>query len=733
MPPHTMTVMPAAVRFVLDLYELPHHARTVADEMRVLSRSGMRVSVDPLRETESLGHRPVPGDIAALVRDGTVDFAPSSPHPAGEDLAVVHLRARSERPLVLPPISPARALVVVKGGPGFQRLQTSPVGEQLRSWCPDLTWFRFSPDATADTESGLRSWPMVVDTEHRRAVHHRRHDTPVVLRPGTDLRQGGGLPTPSVLADAFGTDGSWRVALLGGSRWLTDVMGMEIPRTWQRHAGAEDPSRALAGADAAVILREQQTFYYRRLTLEALALGVPVVLPVSERHLYGDAATYTVPHCVRDSVATTLPPGARAELAQRGRSMLEQHHSPRTLVDLVTEHAPSTSRPSSIPEPGVAADKEPIPARAEEWAGPAVPQRPVPDGGAPRVLLMSSNGSGMGHLTRLLAYATTGSSALSCSFLSLSEAFSVATRFGYEADYLPSAQRLAMPGHQWRRMFVARTDELIRATDPQVVVFDGTYPYGGLETLRERNGSVKWIWSRRGMWRPGQGHRNLGRSHLFDAVVEPGDLAAAADRGATRDSDAEGIRPVTLVGPGDLVDRVQARRELGLPAHGRVGLVSLGAGNLNDTRAGIGAAVAALRSAGITPCITRNVLSRSRGASDDSLLSVDRYPLSTHYAAFDVAITASGYNSFHESLRLSLPSVFIPNSQTRLDDQVGRARYAAEQGWAHCCEDPSAGRLSEMVLDLAETGPDRARSGAAADPGNGAQDMVDIILREALS
>jgi UDP-N-acetylglucosamine:LPS N-acetylglucosamine transferase len=50
--------------------------------------------------------------------------------------------------------------------------------------------------------------------------------------------------------------------------------------------------------------------------------------------------------------------------------------------------------------------------------------------------------------------------------------------------------------------------------------------------------------------------------------------------------------------------------------------------------------------------------------------------------------------------------VFLPNRQTKLDDQVGRARFAATTGAALIVEDPSSDEL-ERVLDQAVRPPVR--------------------------
>ena len=81
--------------------------------------------------------------------------------------------------------------------------------------------------------------------------------------------------------------------------------------------------------------------------------------------------------------------------------------------------------------------------------------------------------------------------------------------------------------------------------DPGALIFDGTNPYDGLAALRERYPDLPFVWSRRGMWKEGTGAEMIERRHLFDLLIEPGDVASPVDRGATA-FDAE---DVVKVGP----------------------------------------------------------------------------------------------------------------------------------------------------------------------------------------
>lgn len=351
--------------------------------------------------------------------------------------------------------------------------------------------------------------------------------------------------------------------------------------------------------------------------------------------------------------------------------------------------------------------------------------------GMPSVLLLSSNGAGMGHLTRLLAYARRLPPGTRQHVLSLSQAVPVVAQEGIRWEYVPSQGATGLRPAAWRRLFAERVTEILHRLDPDVLVFDGTHPYSGLDLALAAHPRTRAVWSRRGMWRAGRNVDQLAKSSWFDAVLEPGDLAADADRGAT--TTAEGavrVPPVTLVDRDGLSTREQARSVLGLPADGALALVTLGAGNINDTLDEVGAAASALQADGVGVCVTApSIAERAYAGSDVHL--VRHFPLSEHLAAFDYAVAAAGYNSFHETLRLGVPTLFVPNRQTSLDDQAARSRHAAQRGWALSADTLTGGRGRGLVGELLDRGPELAARAMAADPGNGAGGAAEEILRVA--
>lgn len=352
-------------------------------------------------------------------------------------------------------------------------------------------------------------------------------------------------------------------------------------------------------------------------------------------------------------------------------------------------------------------------------------------GRGPRVLLVSSNGAGMGHLTRLVAMARRRGPGTDVHLLSMSQAVPVAAD-GLPWTYVPSAGDLGIGSRRWNALLLRRLRAELDRLRPDVVVFDGAYPYSGvLDAVAERGG-VRLVWSRRGMWKPDQGAAQLARcAGAVDLVVQPGEVAASADRGLTAGrGDALVVRPVTLLDEPDLLHRAAARRALGLDPDRPVVLVSLGAGNLADVTTDRGAVLAALRAHDVQVAVTQPAIAGTAAVLDAGAVPVAVYPVSRYLRAVDAAVVTAGYNSFHESVAFAVPSAFVANT-TQLDDQGARAAWAQDAG-VGLRLDPRgdvAGVLARLV-DPAE----QARLAAACRavwPGNGAAEAMAAVERVA--
>jgi UDP:flavonoid glycosyltransferase YjiC (YdhE family) len=344
-----------------------------------------------------------------------------------------------------------------------------------------------------------------------------------------------------------------------------------------------------------------------------------------------------------------------------------------------------------------------------------------------RILFTTSNGTGLGHLTRSMAIARRLESEVEPLFLTLSGAAPVVERMGFPVEYAPS---YGTPGsgndYRWSRRLRARLRAVIAEAEPDLVVFDGTHPYEAL--LGALPARAPAVWCRRALWKRGSSRVPLGRAGAFDAVLEPGELAESEDRGPTvalRDR-AHRVEPIVLLDRDELLDRAEAEAELGLEPGMINVLVALGQGaEVREATARCLQALAGRDGVQVTALSSAVAALDPRGVPEGVIELRATYPMSRYFAAFDAAIAAAGYNAYHELIALGVPSLFVPMHR-ETDDQPARARHATIAGIGLGLDGPADPALEsrlEHLLDP-EARPAMASRLAELDPPRGAADAA---------
>lgn len=370
------------------------------------------------------------------------------------------------------------------------------------------------------------------------------------------------------------------------------------------------------------------------------------------------------------------------------------------------------------------------------------------------VLLVTSNGVGMGHLTRQLTLAISGAGRLEPTLASLSAALPTVARAaadgrlpdvpGLRLEHVPSRTASWMPSGRagrlartlaWEPYLRDRLVLLAAETGARVVVFDGVVPYRGLLEARRALPGTAFVWMRRGMWRPGVGSAWLAAADAFDLVIEPGDFAGRGDTGPTRDrADAHRVAPVSMTDVLPVVDPRDARRHLGLDPDRPALLLAPGSGVHTDLTA---AADAVLASVDASPedwqvVVTSQRIARHAIGQDRADVTVlrDVYPLAGWMTGFDAAVGAAGYNAVHELLSARVATLLVPSTGHETDDQDARARVLAEDGVAlHASPDdlPAVRASVERLLDAGERSALRDAT-AGLPAATGGREAADLVL-----
>ncbi len=719
--------MGGAARYdVVIASDLRHSGGTsasIAEEIKAQARAGYRTALvhlpgPHLRRTGFVNPR-----VLACVRAGLADLVPSTEEISAR-LAVVR------QPRVLDTPEPHRlrlraesAMVVLNQGPtdaeGGERYWNPPVVRERAAELlgPDARWAPIGPLVRANVAAADPSLPLEPDDWHNVIDLDEWGREP--LRPASDRhpvigRHSRSDPkkwpsTAEGLRAVYPTSGDVLVRVLGGAEPAEVLLG-GLPASWEvLPFGSMAPQRFLRTLHAYVYYHHPRWVEaFGRSVLEALATGVPTVLPHHFAATFGDAALYAEPEEVG--------------------GLVRRLHGDEVLRRACGEHAQQRVHERF--------DHAVHERRLRALIGP--PQATVPVAGArprrrARVLMLSSNGSGLGHLTRQMAVARRLPESVEPVFATQSQAAAIVAEAGYFVEHIPSRERMGADHERWNAYLRDRLDDLLASVDPQAVVVDGTVPYDGLLQVMEHHRDRWFVWLRRGLWRAGLGAQWLQRGSRFDAVIEPGDLAAGADRGLTAGAgDAQRVDPIVLLDPDELLDRDHARAELGLDPDRPAALVQLGAGNINDVATPAALLTRALLAReGTQVRLAQSPIALEPLSAPPGAAVVSRYPLARYLRAFDVAVTAAGYNSVHELVRFAVPSLVVPNHETSLDDQATRAAALAEDGLVLQLPQVTGATADAAVarlLDPAVQQRLRARCEARA-PGDGAAQAATLIAR----
>lgn len=647
----------------------------IAHEVEVASAAGFRVALlhMPSKGTTEPAIR---AEIDACLRNGAAEVLSPS-ETARTRLLVVHAPGSAFNPLpdALPQLHAERVLIVADRAPAG----TYSVLEKHRllalAFRSEPQWVASSP---AVREALTKEWPEIPLLNEDWTVslpdfpwrpRPFAWDRPVVglLELETGSRPSESKPLLDALADCY-------VRVLQTHPYSDDK---PVGRMERFRVDEIAVCKFLDALDF-LIVGETEASTSASIVAEAMARGVVVLAPPAIAQLLGRGAVASEGARLRE-IIKNLPRGPSIEAARDARSRsLSLHHVQRVENLVGRPYRPAAVRSSQ----------------------------------KRRVAFISSNGVGLGHLTRLISVARRLPGPLEPMFITMSQAFGIAEDFGFITEYVPFHGHGEVPDVAgWNTWFRVHLEQLLDFYEVGGVVFDGGAPYGGLVRAIAPRPDLFTVWIRRGMWRSTQFNDPLiKRQKYFDLIVEPRDIAGARDEGLTaghRGRVAQ-VDPIRLLDPEELLGRREAAAALGLDPDRPAVLIQLGAGSNRDIVSLTGDVIAICRR---FPQLQIVVAEWAIGAvSFDAwpgIKVVRGFPLSRFFAAFDFTVSAVGYNSFNEIISFGLPAIFIANENPIMDDQAGRAGYAEEQGAAFAIPETNLEDLPSAVEALLDPGTAR--------------------------
>jgi glycosyltransferase involved in cell wall biosynthesis len=584
------------VAILSDLRYPGGNSASIAAEVQAQAAAGLSTVLIHVPSPHLQHARPFQAQIAACLRQGLAELAHDGVPVSAERLLIRQPRIFTSEPAAVPAVRAARTTLVLNQSPGdaeeperyyrFTEVRT----RVERLFGADVAWAPISPRvreqvlAVAPGAALAEDWHEIIDVAQWRSERPAgevpvigRHGRPDPVKWPRD---------PEELLLAYPESGEMRVRMLGGGEIAVQRLGRR-PAAWELiEFGAEQPRDFLGTLDFFVYFHDPAWVEaFGRSILEAMASGVPVIVGPHFRPIFADAALYTEPAGVVDLVrALHTDPGRYRAVVDNARAFVERRFGAA----------------SHITRLGIAASR---PVRAP--AAPRVIRK------RRRVLFLAD------ELDRTLAVAPHLPADVEVVVATGSDRLPEAHAAGLLTEYLPSREALGVTPARWAAFLRERLRHLIGVHRSRAVVLDGL-AHDGILAATADHPDVRWLWIREAMWRRGAGAEWLGRGAAFDAILEPGEFAAAGDEGLT------------------VTNRTQVTT--------------------------------------VPPIIAGRPWT-------------------------DFAVAGADYASFHELLGAGVPTVFVPDPQSGLHDQLARARFAAAAGVALCVDRPE--RLDEVLAEAA--------------------------------
>lgn len=363
------------------------------------------------------------------------------------------------------------------------------------------------------------------------------------------------------------------------------------------------------------------------------------------------------------------------------------------------------------------------------------------------ILLYAVNGTGLGHLTRLMAIGRWLRKLINARnlgarvyFLSCSDADYLLAQQGFASFKIPSRAALrkaSVAGPASIALIRRYAEAALNEIAPDILVVD-TFPTGTFDELLPILGraDVTKVFVFREQRADYMDRIPYARllSH-YDLMLVP------HPRGACRlpaDLDPElKIRwsgNVIFGEPNELWTKARAQRALGIPRSKTVIYTAAGGGGDSDFTETLELiAEVASEVADSHLVIGAGPLNRSTPQTGPNRTWTTFYPISRMFKGFDFAISSSGYNTVHELLYFRLPAILYAQER-RADDQLARARQVADSGAGISLDRLDRASLEEALTRLLdpEVRSRMKQNASKLVKSNGAKQAAMEILDAAL-
>lgn len=309
-----------------------------------------------------------------------------------------------------------------------------------------------------------------------------------------------------------------------------------------------------------------------------------------------------------------------------------------------------------------------------------------------RIVCYAVNGAGLGHVTRLSAVARWLKRYVTLLqgrppevlFLTSTEAPAVIAEAGFLCFKIPSKTQIRESGANplsYRRLAKQFVWQVLGTFAPDLLVVD-TFPSGNFDELLQildapfRKGfifrHVKSEYANRPVFR--------SALRLYDTVIVPHQRTASEGLQVPAGLPLQFSGEVVGLDHGEARTRASVRAELGLAERERLIYISAGGGGDPHCESALHRLVDQLAGEpDLHLLVGAGPLYRGRRLSRPGLTWFTGARAATYFGACDAAISAGGYNTFHELIYFRVPTLFYHQEKVA-DDQARRIAAAAACG-----------------------------------------------------
>lgn len=364
-----------------------------------------------------------------------------------------------------------------------------------------------------------------------------------------------------------------------------------------------------------------------------------------------------------------------------------------------------------------------------------------------KILSYAVNGSGLGHLTRLLALNRwLERLALACGtvpqqcFLTTSEADTLVWRHGYASFKLPSKTAVRdsrMPIEDYMRLARQWVLGAINLWQPDILIVD-TFPNGSfqelvtaLEGVRHRVFIYRELKEAFAARQSFQALLPLYQQVLVPHFREEGEPQVPSTVKARLTYSG----PMLLREPCELLSPSAARHRLGIPSDAVAVYLSAGGGGDEAAERTLNTLIDVLSpDPSLHLVVAAGPLFRGSARRGPRLTWLTDFDVGAHLHGIDLAISASGYNSFSELLSAGVPTLFFAQEKIA-DIQAERVERAVQAGAARAISFPLTPEAIRAAVDALRQPTQREALAQAARrfiPHNGARLAAARILSAVL-